>query len=70
MIYRSQRLFTILIGAFFLVIAGGNLAQWHAAEPAKLVINQVGYLPTSPKVAFLVNSDTAHFIRSRWRIRT
>ncbi len=59
MMYRSQRLFTILISAFLLVLAGGNLAQWHAAEPAKIVINQVGYLPTSPKVAFLVNGDRA-----------
>ncbi len=58
MIYRSPRLLTILIGAFFLVIAGGHLAHWHAAEPAKIFINQVGYLPNSPKVAFLVNSDT------------
>jgi endoglucanase len=57
MIYRSQLLFTILIGAFFFVIAGGNLAQWHAAESAKIVLNQVGYLPNSAKVAFLVNSD-------------
>jgi endoglucanase len=59
MIYRSQRLFRILIGAFFFIIASGNLAQWHASEPAKIVVNQVGYLSTSPKVAFLVNSDTA-----------
>ena len=59
MISRSQRLFTILIGALFFIIASGNFAQWHAVEPAKIVVNQVGYLPTSPKVAFLVNSDTA-----------
>ncbi|AFY92150.1 glycoside hydrolase family 9 protein [Chamaesiphon minutus] len=53
---RSHRLLIILISAFFLVMAGGNLARWHATESAKIVINQVGYLPNSPKVAFLVNS--------------
>jgi endoglucanase len=58
MMNRSNRLLITLIGTFFMMIAGGNLARWHAAEPAKIVINQVGYLPNSPKVAFLVNSDT------------
>jgi endoglucanase len=58
MMTRSHRLLIILIGAFFLIIASGNWTQLHAASSAKIVVNQVGYLPNSPKVALLVNSDT------------
>jgi endoglucanase len=59
MMNRSKQLLLILIGAFFLIIASGNWTQLHAASSAKIVVNQVGYLPNSPKVALLVNSDTA-----------
>jgi endoglucanase len=58
MIIRSHRLLIILIGAFSLIIASGNWTQLHAAASAKIVVNQVGYLPNSPKVALLVNNDT------------
>jgi endoglucanase len=58
-IYRAPRLFIILVSAFFLIIISGNWIQLHAASSAKIVVNQVGYLPTSPKVALLVNSNTA-----------
>ncbi len=59
MIYRAHRLFIILVSAFFLIIISGNWIQLHATSSAKIVVNQVGYLPTSPKVALLVNSNTA-----------
>jgi endoglucanase len=57
---RSNQLLFILISAFFLIIASGNLTQLHAASSAKIVVNQVGYLPNSHKVALLVNSSTVH----------
>ncbi|WP_310428621.1 glycoside hydrolase family 9 protein [Chamaesiphon sp. VAR_48_metabat_135_sub] len=59
MMNRSHRLIITLIAAFFLVITAGNFARLQAAPSAKIVVNQVGYLPNSPKVALLVNSDTA-----------
>lgn len=59
MMNRSYRLLLILIGAFFLIVASGNWIQLHAAASVKIVVNQVGYLANSPKVALLVNSDTA-----------
>jgi endoglucanase len=55
----THKILLILISAFLLTITSGNWTQLHAASSAKIVINQVGYLPTSPKVAFLVNGDTA-----------
>lgn len=55
---RSHRILIILITAFFLIITSGNWTRLHAAASAKIVVNQVGYLPNSPKVALLVNSDT------------
>jgi endoglucanase len=59
MMNRSNQLLLILIGAFFLIIASGNWTQLHAASSAKIVVNQVGYLSNSPKVALLVNSEIA-----------
>ncbi|WP_373540663.1 glycoside hydrolase family 9 protein [Chamaesiphon sp.] len=59
MMNRSHRLLVILVGAFSLIITSGNWTQLHAAASAKIVVNQVGYLPNSPKVALLVNSDTS-----------
>jgi endoglucanase len=59
MMNRSHRLLIILISACLLIIASGNWTQLHAAASAKIVVNQVGYLPNSPKVALLVNSNTA-----------
>jgi endoglucanase len=59
MLNRSYHLLIILISAFLLIITSGNWTQLHAASSAKIVVNQVGYLPNSPKVALLVNSDTA-----------
>jgi endoglucanase len=59
MINRSCRLLIILVGACLLIITSGNWTQLHAAASAKIVVNQVGYLPNSPKVALLVNSNTA-----------
>ena len=59
MMTRSHQLLLILISAFFLIITSGNWTQLHAAASAKIVVNQVGYLPNSPKVALLVNSDTS-----------
>ena len=59
MMNRSHRLLLILIGAFFLIITSENWTQLHAATSDKIVVNQVGYLPNSPKVAFLVNSNIA-----------
>ncbi|WP_310481518.1 glycoside hydrolase family 9 protein [Chamaesiphon sp. VAR_48_metabat_403] len=59
MINRSNQLLLILISAFLLIITSGNWTQLQAATSAKIVVNQVGYLPNSPKVALLVNSDTA-----------
>jgi endoglucanase len=41
----------------FLLIVGGSWQRLSAASPPKIVVNQVGYLPNSSKVAFLVNSD-------------
>ncbi len=58
MINRSHRLLIILLGAFFLIITSGNWHQLSAASSAKIVVNQVGYLPNSPKIALLVNSNT------------
>jgi endoglucanase len=58
MIYRSHRLLIILLSAFFLIITSGNWTRLHAASSAKIVVNQVGYLPNSPKVALLINSNT------------
>jgi endoglucanase len=58
MMNRSHRLLVILISTFFLIITNGNWHQLHAASSAKIVVNQVGYLPNSPKVALLVNSNT------------
>jgi endoglucanase len=55
---RSHRQLIILITAFFLIITSGNWTRLHAAASAKIVVNQVGYLPNSPKVALLVNSNT------------
>jgi endoglucanase len=40
-----------------LLIVGGSWQRLSAASPPKIVVNQVGYLPNSSKVAFLVNSD-------------
>ena len=58
MMTRSHQLLLILISAFCLIITSGNWTQLHAAASAKIVVNQVGYLPNSPKVALLVNNDT------------
>ena len=58
MINRSHRLLIILFCAFFLIVTSGNWMQLHSASSTKIVVNQVGYLPNSPKVALLVNSDT------------
>lgn len=55
---RSHRQLIILITAFFLIITSGNWTRLHAAASAKIVVNQVGYLPNSPKVALLINSNT------------
>jgi endoglucanase len=55
----TYQLLLILISAFLLTITSGNWTQLHAATSAKIVVNQVGYLPNSSKVAFLVNSDIA-----------
>ncbi len=53
----TYQLLLILISAFLLTITSGNWTQLHAATSAKIVINQVGYLPNSPKIALLVNND-------------
>ncbi len=53
---RSQHLFIVLLGVLFLIVSGGRLQSSPASVSAKIVVNQVGYLSNSAKVAFLVNS--------------
>ncbi len=59
MINRIQRLFITLFSSLLLILASSNLLSTHAVlpNPAKIVVNQVGYLPDRPKIALLVNSS-------------
>jgi endoglucanase len=54
---RLQRLFIILLSVLFLIVSGGSSLPSTANKSAKIVVNQIGFLPNSSKVAFLVNSD-------------
>ncbi len=58
MINRIQRLLVILVSSLLVILAISNLLSTHAvlSNPAKIVVNQVGYLPDRAKIALLVNS--------------